>query len=186
MNRREALQKVSYGTIIAATMRFTRAAVSKLKPKPKSESLREDRIRVANAATLVRLAELLLLCSYDKSRILKGCVVWDSHPPRGVSECHHKHSLLDAVDTGLRFCGEESEDECWIVAGSDAITYFARLPHYQLQRPRSAFCNFLPAGRVRRALLIEGLDLFRDRFYVGTRNALCLGRIIYSTPQGWA
>jgi len=63
-----------------------------------------------------------------------GFVCWDAAPPRNESYSQHKHTILDAFNTGFAFCRTDTRSE-WLVLGQAALQVVRNLPAFERRAP---------------------------------------------------
>lgn len=63
-----------------------------------------------------------------------GFVVWDATPPRDVPYHQHRMSFLEAIHTGLAFCGTDTRDE-WCVLGATGLILMRSMPEFIQCKP---------------------------------------------------
>lgn len=76
-----------------------------------------------------------------------GFVVWDAQPLTGISYRIHKFSFVDAINTGLAFCGTDTRNE-WAVLGPSALVVMRSLPPFVPCVPSIECAPFVYIGMV--------------------------------------
>lgn len=119
-----------------------------------------------------RLAAIERLCETAD----RGFVCWEPIPPAGVSHWQHNMSFVDAVMTGLNFCGTKMKDE-WLLVGTGALSLVRSLPHFKVDRGEET------DRAMRIGVLCETIVVYfswktdPERFYMGTADTAATGLV---------
>jgi hypothetical protein len=105
-----------------------------------------------------------------------GFVTWDAQPPRDINYQTHKLSFMDAIMTGLSYCGTNCIDD-WVVLGPHALAVVRTLPHYY-EKPESRGGKMTFVGTIGAVKIYAYPEAERFRFWSGHAEKCCGGLII--------
>jgi len=134
-------------------------------------------------------ARLMAVCpgAVGIGHIIEGCrnadrgfVVWDASLPKDVPWHIHRQSFMQAIHTGLAFCGTDTRDE-WCVLGAMALIYMRSMPGFE-QVEAVACPPFVYIGKHKTTLMYTDAAQHRpprgsNEFVCGVGNRAARGEI---------
>lgn len=126
------------------------------------------------------VSEHLIFPDYDLLAMIEkandGFVVWDSVPPTGISYQLHKLTMIDAIMTGLKFCGTNCIDD-WAVLGGAALAVIRTLEMF-VEKPERGRGKLNFVGMLGQVKVYAYPTAEQDKFWVGNANKCCMGAIV--------